>query len=67
MPPPQTDFDHAIDQLLGALEQIESGERIVALRFCLQQLRRNLLDLHQRAAEFAAATGRRVATQTVKN
>lgn len=54
-PPPQADFEGAIEQLLAALEQVEPRERIVALRFCLQQLRQNLLDLHQRAAEFATA------------
>lgn len=55
-PPPQTNLDVAIDRLLAVLEQTEPGERIVALRFCLQQLRRNLFDLHQRAGEFAAAS-----------
>lgn len=59
-PPPQTALERAMEQLLAMLEQMTPDERIVALRFCLQQLRRNLSDLHQRAAEFAAAsTGRR--------
>ena len=67
-PPPQTNLDLAIDQLLAVLEKMESGERIVALRFCLQQLRRNLFDLHQRAGEFAATPTRsRAAAQTAKN
>ncbi len=67
-PPPQTTLDVAVDQLLAELEAMTPGERIVALRFCLQQLRRNLMDLHQRATEFAAvSTGRRAAAQSVKN
>lgn len=63
MPPPQGNLDLAIGELLAVLDQMEPDERTVALRFCLQQLRRNLFDLHQRAAEFAAAasTGRRAA------
>jgi uncharacterized membrane protein YccC len=68
LPPPQADFDLTIEQLVAMLEQMEPDERIVALRFCLQQLRRNLFDLHQRAAEFAASsTGRRAAAQLVRN
>jgi len=68
VPPPQKNLDVAIDQLLAVLEKMGPDERIVALRFCLQQLRRNLSDLQQRAAEFAAAsTGRRAAVQIVKN
>lgn len=68
VPPPQTNLDPAIEQLLAVLEQMEPGERIVALRFCLQQLRRNLFDLHQRAGEFAAASaGRGAAAQPAKN
>ena len=58
-PPPETGFDAAIDQLLALLKQMQPHEGIVALRFCLQQLRRNLSDLHQRAAEFAASSSRR--------
>ena len=60
-PPPQADFDAAIEQLQAMLEQMDSGQRVVALQFCLQQLRRNLADLHQRAAEFAAASTGRMA------
>lgn len=69
VPPPGTNLDPAIEQLLAVLEQMEPGERIVALRFCLQQFRRNLFDLRQRAGEFAAAalTGRRAAAQPAKN
>lgn len=69
VPPPETNLDLAIEQLLAVLEQMEPGERIVALRFCLQQFRRNLFDLQQRAGEFAAAalTGRRTAAQPAKN
>lgn len=69
LPPPGTNLDPPIGQLLAVLEQMEPGERVVALRFCLQQFRRNLFDLHQRADEFAAAalTGRRAAAQTAKN
>ncbi|MDE2474512.1 MAG: FUSC family protein [Alphaproteobacteria bacterium] len=68
VPPPETNLDPAIEQLLTVLEQMEPGERIVALRFYLQQLRRNLFDLHQRAGEFAAASaGRGAAAQPAKN
>ena len=53
-PPPREPFNAAIQQVLATLPQIEPAERVVALRFCLQQLEQNLQDLHQRAVEFAS-------------
>ena len=57
-PPSRESFDTATRQVLAALQEIEAAERVVALRFCLQQLQQNLQDLHQRAMEFASVRTR---------
>ena len=52
--PPATDaFKAVLDGLMSALEPIRGDERIVALRFALEQLEQNLSDLVRRAEEFA--------------
>src|SRR5262249_48589662 len=52
-PPPMDAFRAARDGLMSALEPIRGDERIVALRFALEQLEQNLTDLVRRAEEFA--------------
>ena len=47
------EFDDTLQQLLAQLATIGSDERLVALRFSLQQLQSHLDDLRQRAEEFA--------------
>ena len=54
-PAPLEPFETAIQKVLAALQQIAPEERVIALRFSLQQFQENLQDLHQRAREFAAA------------
>lgn len=58
-PPAFGPMESAINIFLAALEKFEPEERIVALRFCLQQLQHNLSDLCHRADEFAAAPAAR--------
>jgi uncharacterized membrane protein YccC len=54
VPPPSLDeFDGALAVLLSEVEAIKGEERLVALDFALEQLRRNLGDLCRRAQEFA--------------
>jgi uncharacterized membrane protein YccC len=58
-PPAPDAFTAALYGLLSALEPIRGDERIVALRFALEQLEQNLADLTRRAEEFARVrTGR---------
>jgi hypothetical protein len=52
-PPSSGPFDAALERLMIQLTAIKGDERIVALRFSLDQLERNLLDLVRRAEEFA--------------
>jgi hypothetical protein len=52
-PPSSGPFDAALESLMIQLTAIKGDERIVALRFSLDQLERNLLDLVRRAEEFA--------------
>ena len=52
-PPLPDAFTTALRGLLSALEPIKGDERIVALRFALEQLEQNLADLVRRAEEFA--------------
>jgi uncharacterized membrane protein YccC len=53
-PPPSLDaFNGAMARLLGEIESAKGEERLVALRFALEQLQRNLKDLTRRAQEFA--------------
>ena len=52
-PPPQGPFEAALQRLMSALEPIRGDDRVVALRFALEQLEQNLGDLLRRAEEFA--------------
>ena len=52
-PPAEDAFKAALMGLMRALEPIRGDERIVALRFALEQLEQNLSDLVRRAEEFA--------------
>jgi uncharacterized membrane protein YccC len=52
-PPAPSAFASALHGLVRALEDIRGEERIVALRFALEQLEQNLSDLERRAEEFA--------------
>jgi len=52
-PPSPDAFAAALHGLLNRLEAIRGDERIVALRFALEQLEQNLTDLERRAEEFA--------------
>jgi hypothetical protein len=52
-PPAEDAFRTALQGLMNALEPIRGEERIVALRFALEQLEQNLADLVRRAEEFA--------------
>ncbi len=52
-------FDETVQQLLSELKETGSDERLVALRFALQQLQSHLDDLRQRAEEFAAVKASR--------
>ena len=54
MPPPSLEeFDCALAAVLSAMETTKDHERLVALDFAFEQLRRNLSDLCRRAQEFA--------------
>ena len=55
-PQPNTAFAVAMERTLAALQHLPPDERIVALRFALQQLLTHLDDLTQRAGEFAASS-----------
>jgi uncharacterized membrane protein YccC len=52
-PPAADGFEAVLLRLMGALEPIRGDERVVALRFALEQLDQNLGDLVRRAEEFA--------------
>jgi len=52
-PPSEVPFQAALHALMGALEPIRGDERVVALRFALEQLEQNLTDLVRRAEEFS--------------
>jgi uncharacterized membrane protein YccC len=56
-PPAPDAFAAALHGLLSALEGIKGDERIITLRFALEQLERNLMDLVRRAEEFARSPG----------
>jgi hypothetical protein len=58
-PDATTPVDAAILKLFDALDRAGAPERIVALRFCFQQMQQNLQDLQQRCSEFASARPRR--------
>lgn len=52
-PPSEVPFQTALHALMGGLEPIRGDERVVALRFALEQLEQNLTDLVRRAEEFS--------------
>ena len=52
-PPPSAAFQEAMQQVLARLQQPNADEKLITLRFSLQQLQSNLDDLGQRAQEFA--------------
>ena len=58
LPPGSAGFHDAMQQLLAELQHAKLEERLIALRFSLQQLESNLNDLHQRAHEFADTANR---------
>jgi len=54
LPPPSLErFDGALARVLSEMNAIGRDERLVALAFAFEQLRRNLGDLSRRAQEFA--------------
>ena len=52
-PPASAGFQDAMQQVLAQLQHSNSEEKLITLRFALQQLQSNLDDLSQRAQEFA--------------
>ena len=60
-PPESAGFRDAMQQVLLELQHSKPEERLIALRFSLQQLQSNLDDLSQRAQEFASNAANRPA------
>jgi uncharacterized membrane protein YccC len=57
-PPPSLDgLSAAMARLFGEIQAIKGEERLIALRFALEQLERNLKDLTRRAQEFSRVRG----------
>lgn len=53
-PPASAGFQDAMQEVLSELQHANADEKLITLRFSLQQLQANLDDLSQRAQEFAS-------------
>ena len=67
LPPEGAGFHDAMQQVLAELRRAKPEERLIALRFSLQQLQANLDDLSQRAQEFASNPANRPAGPALRN
>jgi uncharacterized membrane protein YccC len=66
LPPESAGFHDAMHRVLPELQRAKPEERLIALRFSLQQLESNLNDLNQRGQEFASSVANRPARRVLR-